>query len=568
MTDPRTAGFTLAWALIIWVVVFWRLGYASLLDPDEAHYAQMTREMMRARQWLVPLLEGRPYIDKPVLYHWLQTISVALFGESALALRLPGACAAVALFATVRWAGTQFFGATSGNRAAAMFATLPLTFALASVAVFDMEYSAFLFGGLACLMVAAAHDRPRLELIGWPLIALAVMTKGPVALLLILMLGIACVVQRSTRAFVARLHYGAGPAFVALAASPWFVYMAVTFGDRFVHDYLLAGNLWYFTRPQTFSTRQSDVAFYVRTFVGAFFPWSFVTIGAGIDAVRRLRRGDAVPPEERVLWTWTVVILAFFTAARFKLDAYIFPAAPAACMLAAHAWTRAAAARSDDTAWTRIAVRLLAVVMIVAAPVLGIALFQIDLGVPWSALFMPLALMAGGSVILWQIRRHGTVPASAAIPVMTLLAVYVVVQQVGLPILERSRPTAPIGHWVARHTPAGVPVGVYGLEDWRASIRYYSERDMVPLPDGIDVYRFVSDHPGAYVLMLARDYTRLVDVGMPLHVVGGKPAIVGRSGKYVRHQVWGRIVVVTDSRTSLMARNDIEADLPDAEEVP
>ena len=72
---------------------------------------------------------------------------------------------------------------------------------------------------------------------------------------------------------------------------------------------------------------------------------------------------------------------------------------------------------------------------------------------------MPLALMAGGSVILWQIRRRGTVPASARFR-STLLAVYVVVQQVGLPILERSRPTAPIGHWVARHTPAGVPVGV------------------------------------------------------------------------------------------------------------
>jgi 4-amino-4-deoxy-L-arabinose transferase-like glycosyltransferase len=28
--------------------------------------------MVRARQWLIPTLDGVPFIDKPVLYHWLQ----------------------------------------------------------------------------------------------------------------------------------------------------------------------------------------------------------------------------------------------------------------------------------------------------------------------------------------------------------------------------------------------------------------------------------------------------------------------------------------------------------------
>ena len=41
------------------------------MDPDEAHYAQLTREMLRAGNWMIPLLDGLPYIDKPVLFHWL-----------------------------------------------------------------------------------------------------------------------------------------------------------------------------------------------------------------------------------------------------------------------------------------------------------------------------------------------------------------------------------------------------------------------------------------------------------------------------------------------------------------
>src|SRR3954470_2084942 len=60
------------WLAIAWIVFFWRLGYPSLLDPDEAHYAEIPREMLRSGNWLIPLLDGKPLIDKPVLFHWLQ----------------------------------------------------------------------------------------------------------------------------------------------------------------------------------------------------------------------------------------------------------------------------------------------------------------------------------------------------------------------------------------------------------------------------------------------------------------------------------------------------------------
>jgi len=73
------------WIAISWIVVFWRLGYSSLVDPDEAHYAELTREMLQSGNWLVPLLDGKPFIDKPVLFHWLQGASVLLLGETEFA---------------------------------------------------------------------------------------------------------------------------------------------------------------------------------------------------------------------------------------------------------------------------------------------------------------------------------------------------------------------------------------------------------------------------------------------------------------------------------------------------
>jgi 4-amino-4-deoxy-L-arabinose transferase-like glycosyltransferase len=164
------------WAAVGWIVVFWRLGYASLLDPDEAHYAELTREMLQRGSWLVPLLDGKPFIDKPVLFHWLQALSVAVIGETEFAARLPTALAALVVIGTTRWLGAALFDAEIGTWGAVMLATMPATFALSSVAVFDMVFTAFLFGALACLLVAAKHARRRIEVTGYVLLTLAVMT--------------------------------------------------------------------------------------------------------------------------------------------------------------------------------------------------------------------------------------------------------------------------------------------------------------------------------------------------------------------------------------------------------
>ena len=190
------------WIAICWIVVFWRLGYASLLDPDEAHYAEMTREMLHSGSWLVPLLNGQPFIDKPVLFHWLQGASVALLGETEFAARVPSAVAAIALFATTRWAGTALLGAEVGEWGAIMFATVPATFALASIALFDMVFARVSLWRY-CLPAGGGQGGPAAARAGLAtrLLTLAVMTKGPVALVLVALFFLAASVSRAqTRA--------------------------------------------------------------------------------------------------------------------------------------------------------------------------------------------------------------------------------------------------------------------------------------------------------------------------------------------------------------------------------
>jgi 4-amino-4-deoxy-L-arabinose transferase-like glycosyltransferase len=530
-----------------WIVVFWRLGYASLLDPDEAHYAELTREMLHAGNWLVPLLDGRPLIDKPVLFHWLQGASVWLLGETELAARLPSALAALALFTTTRWAGITLLGAEAGEWGAIMFATIPATFALSSVALFDMVFSAFLFGGIACLLVGAIRARRRTEMAGYALLTFAVMTKGPVALVLVGgFLGAAALAGRDTREIVRRLRWKTGLTCVVAAASPWFVWMSIHFGDEFVRGYLLAGNVWYFTQPAVFSGRAVSHTFYVRAFAGAFFPWSVVLVGRAIDLVRKPAR-DAMSTDEKLLFLWVAVITGFFTAARFKLDHYIYPAAPACCLIAAHAWYQALGDTGRSARFTRISVFAIAGVMIVAGSFGSVLLFRLNLELPASAILLPLALLAGGIALMTlSAQRHWNVPRSPAVPAATLVAAYVVVVAVGYPVLEHTRPTAIVARALRETTSASTPVAIYRLERWRASLRYYLDRPVGRLENPDELRAYLTQPRAVYVVLLRKDYDALRADGVPLHSVYRRRAVEGTEGKGLRRQRWGYLMVASN----------------------
>jgi 4-amino-4-deoxy-L-arabinose transferase-like glycosyltransferase len=383
------------------------------------------------------------------------------------------------------------------------------------------------------------------------LLVLAVMTKGPVAAALVVLFGLAMSANGTTRPIVTRLRWAAGLIFVAVAASPWFIWLWIVFGDDFLNHYVLAGNIYYFTSPPSYSSRNSGWLFYLRVFAGAFFPWSLLTIARGADALRLRRQKSRIPVEEQALWIWIAVVVGFFTAARFKLDYYIFPTAPAACMLAAYG-VLAAATRTSLMRW---AFLVTGFVLAVAGAVGSVALFRINLGLGPPALFLPVALAAGGTTAVAFAWRHRPLPHSVAAVTATLLCAYASVAMFGFPVLERSRPTPPLGRWIARHAPLDVPVGVYRLSDWLGTARYYSQRPVVRLDTEDALRGFLTRWPDAFVILPQGQCDQLGASGVDLEPVVGLPGIVGRTGKYVRSQIWDRIVVAT--HRSAAARLDL-----------
>ena len=543
------------WVTVCWIVLFWKLGAPALMDPDEAHYAQLTREMLRAGNWMIPLLDGLPYIDKPVLFHWLQGLAIAMLGETKIAMRLPSAIAAVALFWITRWTGRQLFDERIGVRAWLMLATLPLTFMLGSIGLFDMVFTAFLFGAIAFALVAALRNRPRLQYASYVLVSLAVMTKGPVALVLpgvFFLVGLAS--GREIRTALLSLRWVTGAVLSVALSLPWFLWMYYALGWDFVHQYALAGNLYYITQPQSFSNRAFNHTLYVSTFLAGFFPWSIVALGGALDTIRRWRVRVRIPPEEVLLWTWVGVVFVFFSIARFKVDRYVYPAAPACCLLAARAWMSLSVFRPDlavarDNVCARWSVVALGLILVAAGVVAAVSLFELGLDLPRTAMLIPVSLAVGGVLLEATIlRRKAVSPFVFGSVLLMLLVIYVCVLAIGVPVLERARPTEAVADSLRPKLSDDDRVGLYRLEKWRFSLRYYLERPLSRLQSPADVKAFLTGQ-GDYILMLDEDFARLRDDGIKLRAVSERAAVTGTTGKGLRRQKWGALVVATSDDT-------------------
>jgi 4-amino-4-deoxy-L-arabinose transferase-like glycosyltransferase len=547
----KTAGKWLGWALVVWVVVFWRLGYPSFWDPgDEAHYAQATREMLASGHWLVPTYEGAPFFDKPILFYVFQLVAFAALGPTELAARLVPALSAVGLFGGMWWVGRRLFDRTTASIGTLMLAVLPATFALSSYAILDMTFTAFLFTGLGLVAVAAVRARPRLEMPGYVLIALAVLTKGPLAIALAgLTLGLVLLIAPEARRPLLRSHWIRGLALVTVISAPWFVYMWWRFDRAFIEGYWLRENFWLYTHGLVGEPLSALLStFYLRILAAGLLPWTPVLIGRLVDVAR----GDRCTTEERMLWAWSAVVVAFFSLSRFKLDHYVYPVAPALALLAAHAWQRL---RSAPTLRPNLGTAIGVIASAIALIAGGLALAPVVRGVPmtlgWSLDLIPASLIASGAWLgartAWRRLRPPAAPIGVAAAFLTIYAVIILS---ALPEFERAKPVKDLGQWAAATVAASERVGAYRMDRWNTSWRFYVDRavDVMDTPEQLE--QFLAGDGRHFCLMMQRDFDDLVAAGYPLTIVREAPGLFVTTGRALTRgsTLWQTFVIVSDAR--------------------
>lgn len=306
----------------------------ALLDPDEGLYADITRTMLVSGDWVLPRFNGLPYLEKPPLFFWLGTLTLALDGSAEWTLRVWSALAALGTVLLAWRIAHRLYGRPAGLVAGLALATT------AGYALYVRKASTdFVF--VFCLTLTLygfLRDTERAEagrsrfLLAYVGAALAVLSKGLIGLvfpLAIIGLGLAWVRRLSWR----DLNLLRGGAMFAVLAMPWHLVVAWRFPDLF-HFYLIDNQILRFLNRRAFledDVPMSTLMFLVVSFVW-LFPW-------GVFVLARPER--AARPEtlwRPVLVIWAVVVIGFFALSGSKLEYYALPAFPACAVLVGGAW--------------------------------------------------------------------------------------------------------------------------------------------------------------------------------------------------------------------------------------
>jgi len=368
-------------ALAIPLAYFCTLGAFALAEPDEPRYAEIPREMIESGDWVTPRLNYVKYFEKPPLVYWLTAINFKLFGMGELVARLWPAIFALIGIGIVYALGRSMFGPWTGYAAAALLAATPLYFGLSQIFILDMPLTGLMTGALGAFWFAYA-DPQRRGPYTWLLYAataLAVLTKGPVAPLLIGVIIVSFLLLQRDLGALRWLVHPVGIAFFLVIALPWFIVVSGR-NPEFVDFFVIKQHVDRFLQPDE---HQQPLWFFVPMVVGGMLPWSAFALFAprllGRFVARLLTRRVSAATLYCVLWSG--VIFAFFSLSGSKLATYILPMFCPLAILAARFFEQViASGRSDVLRRGTVTVLALAVTTLLAAAITGevVDAWQVD----------------------------------------------------------------------------------------------------------------------------------------------------------------------------------------------
>jgi 4-amino-4-deoxy-L-arabinose transferase-like glycosyltransferase len=320
------------------VLFFVGSGRLPLFEPDEGRNAEVAREMLASGDWITPHFNGFAYLDKPAVYFWMVAASFKTFGVSEGAARLPSALMGVATMLLIWFVARRMFGNSVGLRAGLIFACCPLTLVFAREVIFDMTLTFFVTLSMAAFWLAedANFQKPWLDLIMFAGMGAALITKGPVGILLPMGSLLIYRLVRGRWQGPNRLRWRWGLLVLLAVALPWFIAVSVRNPDfpryAFWNESLkrfLSGN----------AHRGGGFFYYIPVYLGGLFPWSLFLLIAGGNRLRRwreLRRPEARPV--LFLLGWAVWVFVFFTISHSKLPGYFLPAVVPLSILSGLIW--------------------------------------------------------------------------------------------------------------------------------------------------------------------------------------------------------------------------------------
>jgi 4-amino-4-deoxy-L-arabinose transferase-like glycosyltransferase len=328
-TSKRILG---AWAAFAFALVVFGQGLkAPFAGVQEPLQAQLIQDTLSRHHWLVAFDCYGMMNLKPPLYFWLSALIAEVAGgyvTEAIArdvsLLAGAALATVVLFWTManisRTAGLFAYGILLGSYGCASFATVAIT---------DMLMSFLLFGAY-CIVYPAMNTPSGRAIWAGILLGLAVLTKGPVAIVLYALAILLFMILTGQNPVNVWRTGWLWCVFVTalLIAAPWYVLATREYGEQFIRI-VFAENLGHtFSAASTYgSGPPHGISFIPIRLIRAALPSAFLLIPLGFAAVY----GCIDQPARKPLLfhlSMVIAVTLFFSFVHSVQSYYVLPALP------------------------------------------------------------------------------------------------------------------------------------------------------------------------------------------------------------------------------------------------
>jgi 4-amino-4-deoxy-L-arabinose transferase-like glycosyltransferase len=244
MTGKWIYNILIFFAALLLFVPF--LGAVHLFDWDEINFAESAREMIVSHDYFSVKINFQPFWEKPPLFIWMQVLSMKIFGVNEFAARFPNAVCGITTLLILFNIGRKIVNEKFGLLWALIYASSLLPHFYFKSGIIDPWFNLFIFLGVYYIILFTGTDKPVSQkkqnwflLLSAIFIGLAVLTKGPVALLIMIL---TCLVNWATLKFRPVLPVKQSLIYlcaVVLTGGVWFLLLVLTGHARIIQEFFV-----------------------------------------------------------------------------------------------------------------------------------------------------------------------------------------------------------------------------------------------------------------------------------------------------------------------------------------
>ena len=428
--------------------------YIPVTDPVESNYALTAKEMVISGDWLSPLIYGHYWFDKPIMIYWLIALSFKVLGITDFAARLPAAMFSAASVAFIYWFGQKLFDNTRTALLSALVLATSLEFwILAKMIITDSVLFFYTSVSLATLYLGLRNSGWKWYVVAYATAGLAVLTKGPVGLVLPGLIVLSYIVMTRQWKLAKRLYLLPGLGVFLLVAGPWYWGMYQLHGSEFIETFLGLHN---FVRA-TVSEHPKDNVFYyyLVLFPVSMLPWTGI-----LFRYMSILRKEPKTSHLVYLTIWPTIIIVFYTLMATKYPTYVFPASFPAALLIGYTLNKMQSGQGRKSWWW------LSIPTLMLIGIIGIASKFVPTTANWTLLYT--CAILSSAIILWIQIRGNVYHLPKVIGIVTIIMCLLLINN-GLVPLSAARS----GKSVASLLPSqGANVASYG--EYSTSAVFYS----------------------------------------------------------------------------------------------